>query len=128
MSPAFSIFILLIAWPLGLPSLSHEIPESHETCLSALDYQACILANSNSESKQTSPWTKYGPLHLNYSTAITKGSITIVPAYNDSYQPLFIAISCNKNKINVRGADEEWKGWDSPEFDFEDKLITDACR
>ena len=71
----------------------------------------------------------YGPIHVNrshwkkmdngYTTSITDGG----------KEERFLALNCEKQKINVTNSKTKWKKWcsPSPNHPFEKKLLKDFC-
>lgn len=77
--------------------------------------------------KQTD-WRQYGPLKVDWSNWQTMAGSEVAPTLNSNGKPLYIAVNCGANKINVTGANGAWKTWNAPEKTYEKDLVKDRCR
>lgn len=77
--------------------------------------------------KQTD-WRQYGPLKVDWSNWQTMAGSEVAPTLNANGKPLYIAVNCGANKINVTGANGAWKTWNAPEKTYEKDLVKDRCR
>jgi hypothetical protein len=41
---------------------------------------------------------------------------------------LYLAINCGARKLNATSAAGDWRTWDNPQADFEQRLVNDLCR
>lgn len=56
------------------------------------------------------------------------GGSYVTPTLNGDGQGLYLAINCSARKLNATSQSGQWKSWDSPQTDFEQRLINDLCR
>ncbi len=123
-----SLLILPLAiFPLGIiPNISIDnfnyslMPISSSSQYSAYKYKTSFIDSEDI-------WKVYGPLRINLSKLRAKGFSYLVPALNKDNKPLYIAVNCLKNKINVTGKDVKWTGWFNPKIKFEFQLLNDLC-
>ena len=73
-------------------------------------------------------WRSYGPLKVDWANWQTMGDSRVVPTLNAAGQPLYLAVNCGAQKINVTGADGSWKAWAAPSSRFEKDLVKDRCQ
>ena len=73
-------------------------------------------------------WRTYGPLKVDWANWQTMGDSRVVPTLNAAGQPLYLAVNCGAQKINVTGADGSWKAWAAPSSRFEKDLVKDRCQ
>ena len=72
-------------------------------------------------------WVRYGPLLLDPYSIRSKGTIRLTKAFNANYQPLYLAVNCNNNLLNITGDSIQWKGWFSAKEKFEFNIISFLC-
>ena len=68
----------------------------------------------------------YGPLTLDINNIKFKSDFIFIPSLNELNKPIFLAINCEKSLINVKNP-KGWKGWASPFFEYEIKIINQFC-
>jgi len=73
-------------------------------------------------------WRSYGPLQIDWSNWRPMGGSYVAPTLNGNGQALYLAVNCGARKINATSQSGQWKSWDSPQTDFEQRLISDLCR
>lgn len=73
-------------------------------------------------------WRNYGPLQVDWSKLQPMGGSYVAPSLNGEGQPLYLAVNCTARKINVTSKAGQWKTWETPSKDFEQKLVQDICR
>ena len=121
------IIILTIFFIHTLQSRAHDELQNHDLCSRALDYNGCIKNNSNYTKDNHGDWRRYGTLRINWARWRSKGNNHIVPAFNSSKKPIYLAINCNKTTINTTGSETLWKGWLPATEKFEKKILNDFC-
>lgn len=83
---------------------------------------------SKSVQPKDADWRTYGPLQVDWANWQSMGGSDVAPTLNSDGKPLYIAVNCAANKINVTGADGSWKSWSAPQSGFEDDLVKDRCK
>ncbi|EDY37519.1 alginate regulatory protein AlgP [Cyanobium sp. PCC 7001] len=73
-------------------------------------------------------WRSYGPLQVDWANWQPMGGSYVAPTLNSEGEPLYLAINCSARKVNATGQSGQWKTWDDPERDYEQKLVTDLCK
>ena len=73
-------------------------------------------------------WRTYGPLQVDWANWQSMGGSYVAPTLNSKGQPLYLAINCPARKINVTGANGNWKNWSLPSLGFERDLLRDRCK
>lgn len=73
-------------------------------------------------------WRRYGPLQVDWANWQSMGGSYVTPTLNGDGQGLYLAINCSARKLNATSQSGQWKSWDSPQTDFEQRLINDLCR
>ena len=68
----------------------------------------------------------YGPLTLDINNFHFYSGTFLVPALNEAYKPLFIAINCDLSLFNVKG-EYKWGEWFEPYFNYERDILNDFC-
>ncbi len=71
---------------------------------------------------------RYGPLLLNLENLYIKDKNYIIEASSNKSKLFFMAINCEKSLINLTTPEIAWRGWLSPKFRFEEKILEDACK
>lgn len=77
---------------------------------------------------QGAEWRNYGPLKVDWGNWKTMAGSEVAPTLNGAGQPLYVAVNCDAQKINVTGANGAWKAWTAPQKDFEQDLVKDRCK
>jgi LysM repeat protein len=72
-------------------------------------------------------WRTYGPLQVDWASWQPMGGSMVAPTLNGEGQSLYLAINCTARKINATSQAGQWKAWDDPQAEFEQKLISDLC-
>ncbi|MEB3320408.1 MAG: LysM peptidoglycan-binding domain-containing protein [Cyanobium sp.] len=72
-------------------------------------------------------WRSYGPLQVDWSKLQPMGGSFVAPTVNGEGQALYVAVNCTARKINVTSQAGQWKTWESPGQDFEQRLVQDIC-
>ncbi len=73
-------------------------------------------------------WRRYGPLQVDWSGWQPMGGSLVAPVMNAKGDTLYLAINCGARKLNATSAAGDWRTWDSPQSDFEQRLVNDLCR
>ena len=82
---------------------------------------------ASSVAPQDADWRSYGPLKVDWGNWQTMAGSEVAPTLNAEGQPLYVAVNCDAQKINVTGANGAWKTWSSPQNDYEQDLVKDRC-
>ncbi len=93
-------------------------------CTNAKDYWGCVRSIKGKPPK----WKSYGPLKIDWSVWRNMQGSQVAQALNGQDKGIYLAINCLAQKINVTGANGNWKGWNSPTDTFEIKMINDLCK
>ena len=102
--------------------------EEPESTVMASSTTAKASANpAASAAPQEVDWRSYGPLKVDWGNWQTMAGSEVVPTLNGQGQPLYVAVNCDAQKINVTGANGAWKSWTSPQKDYEQDLVKDRC-
>ena len=102
--------------------------EEPESTVMASSTTAKASANpAASAAPQEVDWRSYGPLKVDWGNWQTMAGSEVVPTLNGQGQPLYVAVNCDAQKINVTGANGSWKSWTSPQKDYEQDLVKDRC-
>ena len=72
-------------------------------------------------------WRSYGPLQVDWSNLQPMGGSFVAPSVNGDGQALYVAVNCTARKLNVTSQAGQWKAWESPGQDFEQRLVQDIC-
>ncbi len=83
---------------------------------------------NNRNGSQVYQWREYGPLKINWTNWKSYKGNNVAPSIHKSGKPLFIAVNCQKRKINRTGSNGAWRNWISPLKGFEHQLINDFCQ
>jgi LysM repeat protein len=73
-------------------------------------------------------WRRYGPLQVDWSGWQPMGGSLVAPVMNAKGDTLYLAINCGARKLNATSAAGDWRTWDTPQADFEQRLVNDLCR
>ena len=73
-------------------------------------------------------WKTYGPLQVDWANWQLMGGSDVAPTLNSDGQSLYVAVNCSAGKINVTGANGNWKTWIAPQSNFERDLLKDRCK
>ena len=73
-------------------------------------------------------WRPYGPLQVDWANWQPMGGSMVAPTLNGEGQTLYLAVNCTARKINATSQAGQWKTWDDPQADFEQKLVNDLCK
>jgi LysM repeat protein len=73
-------------------------------------------------------WRPYGPLQVDWANWQPMGGSMVAPTLNGEGQTLYLAVNCTARKINATSQAGQWKTWDDPQADFEQKLVSDLCK
>jgi LysM repeat protein len=72
-------------------------------------------------------WRSYGPLQVDWSKLQPMGGSFVAPTVNGEGQTLYVAVNCSARKLNVTSQAGQWKTWEAPGQDFEQRLVQDIC-
>ncbi|MDA1247287.1 MAG: LysM peptidoglycan-binding domain-containing protein [Cyanobacteria bacterium] len=82
-----------------------------------------------SSSKPQGPdWRSYGPLQVDWANWQPMGGSFVAPTLNSDGKPVYLAVNCGARKLNATSQSGQWKSWDAPQSDFEERLISDICK
>jgi LysM repeat protein len=73
-------------------------------------------------------WRTYGPLQVDWANWQPMGGSFVAPSLNAEGQPLYTAINCGARKLNGTTQTGQWRTWEAPRSDSEQKLVTDLCK
>jgi LysM repeat protein len=73
-------------------------------------------------------WRSYGPLQIDWSKWQAMGGSHVAPSLNSDGKARYLAVNCTARKLNRTTASGQWDSWESPQEDFETKLVQDICR
>ena len=73
-------------------------------------------------------WRSYGPLQIDWSKWQAMGGSHVAPSLNSDGKARYLAVNCTARKLNRTTASGQWNSWESPQEDFETKLVQDICR
>ncbi|MFM7267589.1 MAG: LysM peptidoglycan-binding domain-containing protein [Cyanobium sp.] len=73
-------------------------------------------------------WRRYGPLQVDWSGWQPMGGSLVAPVMNAKGDTLYLAINCGARKLNATSVAGDWRTWDNPQADFEQRLVNDLCR
>lgn len=73
-------------------------------------------------------WRSYGPLQIDWSKWQAMGGSHVAPSLNSDGKARYLAVNCTARKLNRTTASGQWNSWESPQEDFETKLVQDLCR
>jgi LysM repeat protein len=68
-----------------------------------------------------------GPLQVDWSKLQPMGGSFVAPTVNGEGQTLYVAVNCSARKLNVTSQAGQWKTWEAPGQDFEQRLVQDIC-
>lgn len=85
-------------------------------------------ASSASSSDGTHDWRSYGPLQVDWANWKPMGGSYVAPTLNSEGDPLYLAINCGARKVNATSQTGQWKTWEDPSGDDEQKLVSDLCK
>ena len=85
-------------------------------------------AATKSVEAKPAAWRTYGPLQVDWSNWQSMGGSMVAPTLNSEGKPLYIAVNCSAQKINVTSSDGAWKSWIAPQTHFEKDLVSDRCK
>ena len=92
-----------------------------------LDHNQEYKAIAQTKAELVPKKIRYGPLLLNFDNLYVKGKNYIIEASTEKSNLFYLAINCEKSLINLTKPDILWRGWSSPKFKFEEKLLEDIC-
>ncbi len=105
-------------------------PGSRATATATPASAASSAASSTTAARKptSGDWRNYGPLQVDWSKLQPMGGSYVAPSLNGEGQPLYLAVNCTARKINVTSQAGQWKTWETPSKDFEQKLVQDICK
>lgn len=122
------------------PMMAQVDPKIHKLCSEAKDYAGCVNisikkdtvllkeAEKSNGKPQSTEWRSYGPLQVDWSGLQRMGGSFAAPILDSDGKPVYLAVNCEDRKFNTTSETGQWKdGWDSPQSDFEQRLVTDLC-
>jgi LysM repeat protein len=87
------------------------------------------MATAKATSKPAgADWRSYGPLQVDWSNWQPMGGSYVAPTLSGDGQALYLAVNCGARKLNATSQAGQWKSWDAPQTDFEQRLISDLCK
>lgn len=72
-------------------------------------------------------WRTYGPMQIDWANWRSMGGSLVAPSLGSDGKPHYLAVNCGARKINATSQSGQWKTWDSPQSDEEQRLVTDLC-
>jgi hypothetical protein len=74
-----------------------------------------------------SDWRTYGPMQVDWANWRAMGGSFVAPSLGSDGKPHYLAVNCGARKLNATSQSGQWKTWDTPQTDFEQKLVSDLC-
>jgi len=72
-------------------------------------------------------WRTYGPMQIDWANWRSMGGSLVAPSLGSDGKPHYLAVNCGARKINATSQSGQWKTWDNPQSDEEQRLVTDLC-
>jgi len=73
-------------------------------------------------------WRDYGPFKVNWQDWQMIDGHWVAQTLGASGEPLYLAINCPAKRINRTGSNGQWSTWESPNQNFEERLMADLCQ
>jgi LysM repeat protein len=89
---------------------------------------AAASTGANSGGASSGDWRSYGPLQIDWSKWQAMGGSHVAPSLSSDGKARYLAVNCTARKLNRTSSSGEWNSWESPQQDFETKLVQDICR
>ena len=74
-----------------------------------------------------SDWRTYGPMQVDWANWKAMGGSFVAPTLGSDGKPHYLAINCGARKLNATSQSGQWRTWDSPQNDYEQRLVSDLC-
>ncbi|MFZ9270406.1 MAG: LysM peptidoglycan-binding domain-containing protein [Prochlorococcaceae cyanobacterium] len=72
-------------------------------------------------------WRTYGPMQVDWANWRAMGGSFVAPSLGRDGKPHYLAINCGARKLNATSQSGQWRTWDSPQNDYEQRLVSDLC-
>jgi hypothetical protein len=72
-------------------------------------------------------WRSYGPVQVDWANWRPMGGSFVAPSLGSDGKPHYLAINCGARKLNATSQSGQWRTWDSPQNDEEQRLVSDLC-
>jgi len=72
-------------------------------------------------------WRTYGPMQVDWANWRAMGGSFVAPSLGSDGKPHYLAINCGARKLNATSQSGQWRSWDSPQNDYEQRLVSDLC-
>ncbi|MEB3234533.1 MAG: peptidoglycan-binding protein, partial [Cyanobacteriota bacterium] len=72
-------------------------------------------------------WRTYGPMQVDWANWRAMGGSFVAPSLGRDGKPHYLAINCGARKLNATSQSGQWRTWDSPQNDDEQRLVSDLC-
>ena len=72
-------------------------------------------------------WRTYGPMQVDWANWRAMGGSFVAPSLGSDGKPHYLAINCGARKLNATSQSGQWRTWDSPQNDDEQRLVSDLC-
>jgi LysM repeat protein len=72
-------------------------------------------------------WRTYGPMQIDWANWRSMGGSLVAPSLGSDGKPHYLAVNCGARKINATSQSGQWKTWDNPQSDEEQRLVSDLC-
>ena len=89
--------------------------------------QTSPVASKPTTNKTGPDWRTYGPMQIDWANWRSMGGSLVAPSLGSDGKPHYLAVNCGARKINATSQSGQWKTWDNPQSDEEQRLVTDLC-
>ena len=72
-------------------------------------------------------WKEYGPIKVDWSNWQYIDNNYITLSMHKEGRKFYLAINCEKRKLNATGSNWDWKNWVEPKKEFEQSILNDLC-
>ena len=112
----FTSYLFLLVFNLSTV-YSHELPIKYVD----LGYNSGNIIDRNIKD------IPYGPITIKPNSFYYKNNIFLIKAINHYNKIIYLALDCNRFKLNISGSSLIWKNWAAPVESFEKHLLEDHC-
>jgi len=85
------------------------------------------VSSKPAASKAGPDWRTYGPMQIDWANWRSMGGSLVAPSLGSDGKPHYLAVNCGARKINATSQSGQWKTWDNPQSDEEQRLVSDLC-
>ena len=72
-------------------------------------------------------WRSYGPMQVDWASWRPMGGSFVAPSLGSDGKPHYLAINCGARKLNATSQSGQWRTWDTPQNEEEQRLVSDLC-